>query len=226
VPQHLIDRFVARGVPVLQVYGSTETCPIAVYTRLGGDLSREGSTGLPGLCCDVAILDEAGCELPHGVAGEIAVRGLNVFHEYWGNERATRDALRDGWYRTGDIGRRDADGYFWVQDRKKNVIISGGENIYPAEVERVLMEHPEVVECGVIGRTDPRWDEIPIAYVIRRSGAQLAADDLKVHVQSQLARFKVPREIVFVDDLPRTALGKVQHFILKQLDGQGAHRRR
>jgi fatty-acyl-CoA synthase len=226
VPQHLIDRFVARGVPVLQVYGSTETCPIAVYTRLGGDLSREGSTGLPGLCCDVSILDEAGCELPHGVAGEIAVRGLNVFHEYWGNERATRDALRDGWYRTGDIGRRDADGYFWVQDRKKNVIISGGENIYPAEVERVLMEHPEVVECGVIGRTDPRWDEIPIAYVIRRSGAQLAADDLKVHVQSQLARFKVPREIVFVDDLPRTALGKVQHFILKQLDGQGAHRRR
>lgn len=218
VPQHLIDRFVKRGVPVLQVYGSTETCPIAVYTRLGGDLSREGSTGLPGLCCEAAIIDDAGNELPADAAGEITVRGPNVLFEYWGNQAATREALRDGWYRTGDIGRRDADGYFWVHDRKKNLIISGGENIYPAEVERVLMEHPEVTECGVIGRLDPRWDEIPIAYVIRRPGSQLDAEGLKVHVQAQLARFKVPREIVFVDDLPRTALGKVQHFMLKQLD--------
>jgi fatty-acyl-CoA synthase len=220
VPQHLIEHFAGRGVPVLQVYGSTETCPIAVYTRLGGDLSREGSTGLPGLCCEAAILDEAGRELPHGVTGEIGVRGPNVFCEYWGNEQATREALQDGWYRTGDIGRRDADGYFWVHDRKKNLIISGGENIYPAEVERVLMEHPHVAECGVIGRADPRWDEVPVAYVVRRSGAQVAAEDLKLHLQSQLARFKVPREIVFADHLPRTALGKVQHFMLKQLDAR------
>jgi fatty-acyl-CoA synthase len=220
VPQHLIDRFVARGIPVLQVYGSTETCPIAVYTRLRGDLSREGSTGLPGLCCEAAILDDAGHELPPGIPGEIAVRGPNVFFEYWGNEQATREALRDGWYRSGDIGRRDADGYFWVHDRKKNLIISGGENIYPAEVERVLGEHPGVVECGVIGRMDPRWDEVPVAYVIRRSESRVGAEDLKAHVQSQLARFKVPREIIFVKELPRTALGKVQHFMLKQLDAQ------
>jgi fatty-acyl-CoA synthase len=218
VPQSLVDRIVARGVPVLQVYGSTETCPIAVYTRLGGDLSREGSTGLSGLCCEAAIIDAAGNELPREMPGEIAVRGPNVFYEYWGNEEATRAALHDGWYRTGDIGRRDADGYFWVHDRKKNLIISGGENIYPAEVERVLLEHPEVIECGVIGRSDPRWDEVPVAYVIRRSGSRLDAEDLKAHVQSQLARFKVPRDIIFVGDLPRTALGKVQHFMLKQLD--------
>jgi fatty-acyl-CoA synthase len=220
VPQHLIDRFVARGVPVLQVYGSTETCPIAVYTRLGGDLTREGSTGLPGLCCEAKIVDDAGNELPPEMAGEIAVRGPNVFYEYWGNEGATREALDDGWYRTGDIGRRDADGYFWVHDRKKNMIISGGENIYPAEVERVLLEHPDVVECGVIGRTDARWDEVPIAYVIRRRGGAVDAANLQAHVQSQLARFKVPREIVFVEDLPRTALGKVQHFMLKQIDAK------
>jgi len=218
VPQHLIDRFVARGVPVLQVYGSTETCPIAVYTRIGGDLSREGSTGLPGLCCEAIIFDDAGHELPPGTAGEIAVRGPNVFFEYWGNEKATREALHDGWYRSGDIGRRDADGYFWVHDRKKNLIISGGENIYPAEVERVLMEHPDVVECAVIGRADPRWDEMPVAYVIRRSGSRIEPEILKAHVQLQLARFKVPREIIFVEELPRTALGKVQHFMLKQFD--------
>jgi fatty-acyl-CoA synthase len=218
VPPHLIERFVARGVPVLQVYGSTETCPVAVYTRLGGDLTRTGSTGLPGLCCEAAVIDDAGHQLPPDIPGEIAVRGPNVFYEYWGNEAATREALHDGWYRTGDLGRRDADGYFWVHDRKKNLIISGGENIYPAEVERVLLEHPDVVECGVIGRPDPRWDEVPVAYVIRRSGCLVEAEALRAHVLTQLARFKVPRDIVFVDDLPRTALGKVQHFMLRQLD--------
>jgi fatty-acyl-CoA synthase len=218
VPPHLIERFVARGVPVLQVYGSTETCPVAVYTRFGGDLSRVGSTGLPGLCCEAVVIDDAGVELPLDTPGEIAVRGPNVFSEYWGNEEATREALHDGWYRTGDIGLRDADGYFWVHDRKKNLIISGGENIYPAEVERVLLEHPDVVECGVVGRPDPRWDEVPVAYVIRRSGCFIEAESLKAHVLTQLARFKVPRDIVFVDDLPRTALGKVQHFMLRQLD--------
>jgi fatty-acyl-CoA synthase len=220
VPQVLIERFTRRGVPVLQVYGSTETCPIAVYTRLGGDLTREGSTGLPGLYCEAAIVDDAGNELPPGTPGEIVVRGPNVFFEYWGNEAATRESLNNGWYRSGDIGLRDADGYFWVHDRKKNLIISGGENIYPAEVERVLLDHPEVVECGVIGRPDSRWDEVPVAYVIKRRGGSVGADDLKVHIQSQLARFKVPREIIFVDDLPRTALGKVQHFMLRQIDAQ------
>jgi fatty-acyl-CoA synthase len=218
VPPHLIERFVARGVPVLQVYGSTETCPVAVYTRLGGDLSRAGSTGLPGLCCEAVVIDDAGVELPPYTPGEIAVRGPNVFFEYWGSAEATREALHDGWYRTGDIGLRDADGYFWVHERKKNLIISGGENIYPAEVERVLLEHPDVRECGVIGRPDPKWDEVPVAYVIRRAGCGVGAEELKAHVLTQLARFKVPREFVFVDDLPRTALGKVQHFVLRQID--------
>jgi fatty-acyl-CoA synthase len=218
VPPHLIDRFVARGVPVLQVYGSTETCPIAIYTRLGGDLSRVGSTGLAGLYCEATVIDDAGNELQPGTAGELAVRGPNVFHEYWRNDQATREALHDGWYRTGDIGRRDVDGYFWVHDRMKNLIISGGENIYPAEVERVLLEHPDVVDCGVIGRPDPKWDEVPVAYVIRRSGCRIETKDLQAHVLTQLARFKVPRDVVFVDELPRTALGKVKHFMLKQLD--------
>jgi fatty-acyl-CoA synthase len=217
VPPHLIDRFVARGVPVLQVYGSTETCPVAVYTRLGGDLTRTGSTGLPGLCCEAAVVDEDGREAPANTPGEIVVRGPNVFCEYWGNEQATRETLHDGWYRSGDIGVRDADGYFWVHERKKNLIISGGENIYPAEVERVLLEHPDVSECGVIGRPDAKWDEVPVAYVIRRAGCAVEAESLKAHVQTQLARFKVPRDIVFVDDLPRTALGKVQHFRLREL---------
>ncbi|WP_192178391.1 class I adenylate-forming enzyme family protein [Mesorhizobium amorphae] len=225
VAQHLIERVTARGVPVLQVYGSTETCPLAIYTRLGGDLSREGSTGLPGLCCEAMIIDDAGKELPPGVPGEIAVRGPNVLYEYWRDQQATREALRDGWYRSGDLGHRDADGYFWVRDRKKNLIISGGENIYPAEVERVLNDHPDVAECAVVGRPDPRWDEVPVAYVIRRAGARIEAEALAAHVQSQVARFKVPREFIFTKELPRTALGKIQHSILKERDARSSQQR-
>jgi len=215
VPPHLIARFTDRGIPVLQVYGSTETCPISVYTRLGGE-ARAGSTGLPGLCCESKVIDDSGNEVAAGTAGEIVVRGPNVFYEYWGNEAATRDALHDGWYRTGDIGTRDADGYFWVHDRKKNMIISGGENVYPAEIERVILEHPDVADVGVIGVADPKWQEVPVAYVVRRAGCNCTAEILKAHVATQLARFKHPRDIIFVADLPRTALGKVQHFKLKQ----------
>jgi fatty-acyl-CoA synthase len=214
VPQTLVDAVERRGVPVLQVYGSTETAPVAVYTRLGGDLSRAGSTGLPGLLCEARIVDDSGNEVPRGVPGEVVVRGPNVFFEYWGNEAATRETLRDGWYHSGDVGTRDADGYFFIHDRKKNMIISGGENIYPAEIERVLHTHPAVAEAAVIGRPDPKWQEVPVAYVVCR--ATVEANALKQHVGRELARFKVPRDFVFVDSLPRNALGKVQHFRLRE----------
>ena len=219
VPQALIDALTARSLPVLQVYGSTETSPIAIYTRLGGDLSRSGSTGLPGLCCEARIVDESGAEAPNGTAGEVAVRGPNVFFEYWGNQTATGEALREGWYLSGDIGRRDADGYFTIVDRKKNLIISGGENIYPAEIERVLLDHPGVAEAAVIGRPDPRWQEVPVAYVVRRARARVSGEEIATHVAGELARFKVPRDVIFVDSLPRNALGKVQHFLLRQMTG-------
>ncbi len=219
VPQPLIDAVTARGVPVLQVYGSTETCPVAVYTRLGGDLGRGSSTGLPGLHCEARVVDDGDREVPHGTAGEVIVRGPNVFHEYWGNAVATAEALREGWYHTGDIATRDADGYFHIHDRKKNVIISGGENIYPAEIERVLGDHPAVAEAAVIGRPDARWQEVPVAYVVLRAGAPADAAALARHVGDHLARFKRPRDFVFVDSLPRTALGKVQHFRLRELLG-------
>jgi fatty-acyl-CoA synthase len=217
VPPGLVDGFTARGVPVLQVYGSTETCPVAVYTRAGGD-QRAGSTGLPGLVCEARVVDDAAAEVAPGVAGEVVVRGPSVFFEYWGNAAATVDTLRDGWYHSGDIGTRDADGHFFIHDRKKNMIISGGENIYPAEVERVLVAHPDVAEAAVIGRPDAKWQEVPVAYVVRRSGCACDARALEAHLLAQLARFKVPREYVFVDGLPRNAMGKVQHFVLRERD--------
>jgi fatty-acyl-CoA synthase len=215
VPQRLVDAVQARGVPVLQVYGATETSPIAIYTRLGSDLSRPLSTGLPGLLCEARIVDEAGREVPTGTAGEVEVRGPNVLTEYWRDGNATAEALHDGWFRTGDIAFRDADGYFTIHDRKKNMIVSGGENIYPAEIERVLLDHASVAEAAVIGVADPRWQEVPVAYVVTRAG--ISIDTLRAHMLGQLARFKIPRDIVLVDELPRNALGKVQHFRLREL---------
>ena len=239
VPQAMIDPFVARGVPVLQVYGATETCPIAVYMRLGGDWRRPNSTGLPGLHCEAKIVvsetrlrvasetrhrvvsetryrhDASLLEVPHGTAGEVVVRGPNVFFEYWGNQAATAEALREGWYYSGDIGTRDADGYFYIHDRKKNMIISGGENIYPAEVERVLLTHPDIAEAAVIGRPDPRWQEVPVACVVLRPGTSALAPEIESWCLGHLARFKVPREYNFLATLPRNAMGKVQHFALR-----------
>jgi fatty-acyl-CoA synthase len=214
VPQGLVDAVQARGVPVLQVYGATETSPIAIYTRLGGDLSRPLSTGLPGLLCEGRVVDDAGREVSTGTAGEVEVRGPNVLTEYWRDADATAEALHDGWFRTGDIAFLDPDGYFTIHDRKKNMIVSGGENIYPAEIERVLLDHASVKEAAVIGVADPRWQEVPVAYVVAHAAASI--DDLRKYLLDELARFKVPREIVLVDELPRNALGKVQHFRLRE----------
>jgi fatty-acyl-CoA synthase len=216
VPQAFIDAFVARGVPVVQTYGATETSPIAVYSRLSGDWRRPGSTGLPGLYCEARIVDEHLNEVPHGTAGEVVVRGPNVFFEYWGNEQATAECLREGWYLSGDIGTRDAEGYFFIHDRKKNMIISGGENIYPAEVERVLLCHPAIAEAAVVARPDSRWQEVPVGCIVLREGQVASAAEVEAFCLAQLARYKVPREYRFMAALPRNAMGKVQHFRLRQ----------
>ena len=216
VPRHLIDAFADRGVPVLNVYGSTETCPIAVYARRSGDWRRRGSAGLPGLLCEARIVDDNGKEVAAGDAGEVVVRGRNVFTGYWRDPKATAETLRDGWYHSGDIGTRDAEGYFYIHERKQNLIISGGENIYPAEVERVLLDHPAVAEVAVVGAADAKWQEVPVACIVRRPGAEADPAEIERFCLKALARYKVPRRYVFFDDLPRNALGKVQHFRLKQ----------
>ena len=223
VHQGLIDAITARGVKLLQVYGATESCPIAVYSWIGGDLSRGNSTGLPGLLCEAKVADDAGRELPHGTAGEVLLRGRNLFTSYWRDEAATAAAMQHGWYRTGDVATRDADGYFFVHDRKKNMIISGGENVYPAEVERVLLEHPAIAEAAVLGAPDPRWQEVPVAFLVLRAGMVMDDHAVRAHCAAQLARFKVPRDVVFTHSLPRTALGKVRHFELLPLLPSGTN---
>ncbi len=214
VPRPLLDAFQERGIPAAQVYGSTETSPIAIYQRAEDALRKPGSTGRPALHVEVRVVDEHGEDAAPGEPGEILVRGGNVMFEYWGDEPATRGALREGWFHTGDIAQIDGEGDFWVVDRKKNVVISGGENIYPAEVEALLHAHPGIREAVVIGLADDRWGEVPVAVIVPADRRLSEADVLGL-LEGRLARFKHPRRVVFMDDLPRNAMGKVLRYRLR-----------
>ncbi len=217
VQGHLSDSWRAKGVTVLEMYGATETCPIAIYQRPDSDFSKTGSIGKPALHCQVLIVDGNGQALPPGREGEVLIKGPNVMLEYWGNDAATADTLRNGWYSTGDIGMVDDEGYFYIRDRKKNMIVSGGENIYPAEVERVLYTHPDVAETAVIGFPDGKWQEIPVAVVVLKANSAPSEADLINYMSGELASYKVPKRIVFTDSLPKNGMGKIQHFRVKAL---------
>src|SRR4029079_1649878 len=144
-----------------------------------------------------------------GEKGEVVLRGPKVFKGYWRDPEATAKAFAGGWFHTGDIGVLDGDGYLYIVDRLKDMIVSGGENIASSEVERVLYEHDAVVEVAVVGRPDERWGEVPVAFVVRTVTATTTGDELIEHCRSQLAKFKVPKDVVFIDELPRNPSGKV-----------------
>lgn len=217
VPDSLIRAFHARGVPVGQIYGSTETAPIATVLLKEDAMAMVGSAGKPALHCEVKIAaDGHGREAPSGVVGEIWVRGPNVMRGYWNDPQATAGVFHDGWFKTGDLGRRDHGGFLWIAGRTKEVIISGGENIYPAEIENVLADCSAVAECAVIGMEDPRWGETACACIVRRPGAVLDEAGVLSLFRDRLARYKHPRHVVFVDALPKNAMGKVQKFELKR----------
>ncbi|HKM88624.1 MAG TPA: AMP-binding protein, partial [Xanthobacteraceae bacterium] len=210
VSQAFVQQVHERGVPLIQVYGTTETCPIAVYLRREDARRKAGAAGLPALYCALRVVDENDCDVPAGADGEILVRGPNVMQGYWNAPAATATALRGGWYHSGDIGHVDAEGYLHVVARKHDLIISGGENIYPAEIENVLLEHPAIVEACVVGCPDERWGEAVVAAVVLKPGARLSAADVIAMLDGRIARYKQPRAVRFMDSLPRTALGKVQ----------------
>ncbi len=205
-----VQRVHERGVPLIQVYGTTETSPIAAYLRREDARRKAGAAGLPALYCALRIVDDNDRDVAAGADGEILVRGPNVMQGYWRAPEATAAALRDGWYHSGDIGHLDAEGYLHVVARKHDLIISGGENIYPAEIENILLEHPAIVEACVVGCPDERWGEAAVAAVVLTPGAGLSAVDVIALLDGRIARYKQPRAVRFLDSLPRTALGKVQ----------------
>ncbi|MDE0058644.1 MAG: AMP-binding protein [Defluviicoccus sp.] len=221
VPLHLIDAIHARGIPVCQTYGLTETAPVAIYQKPGDCRLKPRSTGKCGLHCEMAIADDDGNPLPDGESGEILIRGGNVLLEYWNDEEETRRAIRDGWFHTGDVGYRDSDGDVFVDDRKKDIVISGGENVYPAEIEQLVHRMDDVEDVAVVGRADSRWGEVPVAVVVPAAGAAIEAADFLARFDGRLARFKHPKDVLFVDALPRNAMGKTLKHELRETVNRG-----
>ncbi len=217
VPEHVTRGVHARGIPLVPIYGATETCPIAAYLTPDDALRKAGSTGRVARHCELRIVDELDNDVAPGARGEVLVRGPNVMSGYWRKPEASAAALAGGWFHSGDLGRIDADGYLWIDGRVKDLIISGGENIAPAEIENVLLESGDIAEVSVVGAVDARWGEIVVAVVAPRPGRELSAERVLALLDGRIARYKHPKRVVFVDALPKTALGKVRKEDVRRL---------
>ncbi len=204
-----------RNARYIDAYGLTETCGGDTFMEEGREIEKIGSTGRPIAHVEIEIRDDAGKPLPAGATGEICLRGPKVTKGYWKDPERTASAFFGDWFRSGDVGHLDRDGFLYLTDRKKDVIISGGENIASSEVERVIYEMPEVREVAVIGLPDERWGEKPVAVVVLVDNADLDLSALAGHCRARLAGFKVPRELVIRDSLPRNPSGKVLKRVLR-----------
>jgi fatty-acyl-CoA synthase len=203
----------ARGVPVGQVYGTTETGPVSIVLRLPEAMARVGASGWPHPEAQVKLIGADGQEVGPGETGEVCLRAANLMRGYWNTQGPVGLGLQDGWFHSGDLGQRAEDGCITMVGRSKDMIISGGENIYPAEIENQLVTLPGVAESAVVGVADARWGEVPVAVLVRSAdaaGQGLTSEAVLQHLQSRIARFKLPRRVVFVSGLPKSALGKVQ----------------
>lgn len=217
----LARRFTAAtGIPIRQGYGMTEASPVTHLGFLAPELYRPESVGMPVAQTDCRVVDEKGDDVAAGEIGELVMRGPQFMQGYWKSPDATAAVLRDGWYWSGDIVRVDDDGFYYVVDRRKEMIKYKGFSIAPAEVESVMLEHPAVADCGVVSRVDTAGEEIPCAFVVLRDGEpsnQPTAEKLQAFVAERLTHYKMPREIYFVQKLPRTASGKILRRELRKL---------
>jgi fatty-acyl-CoA synthase len=210
MPESLLETWHARGIEVVQGYGLTEAAPNVLCLPPEDAKRKLGFAGKPYPHVEVALRDaDTGAFLDGAATGELVVRGPNVFAGYWRNDEATAAALTDGWLSTGDVAERDEEGFYRIAGRIKDMVISGGENVYPAEIEDVLHAHPDIVEAAVVGVPDERWGEACAAFVVLRDGATASAETLAEHCRARLARFKVPKTFTVVDELPRSSMGKV-----------------
>ena len=222
LPADVLDACLARGLTVVESFGTTETAPLILHQRPDNGAKRNGPAGHPALHCEVAVLDVAGRPVRSGHRGEIAVRGPNVMRGYWNDPESTTEVLKNGWYHTGDIGYMDDKGAYSIDGRMKEVIISGGENIYPGELESILAECPQIAEAAVIGRDDERWGEIPVAVIVAMPSARIGREEVLALFAGRLARYKHPKDVVFVERLPRNNIGKVEKHQLRAMDRDDA----
>lgn len=210
LPVALIETLAERGFTVLQGYGLTETAPGGTVIALEDWRRKAGTVGKPFAFVELRVVGEDGLPVPSGAIGEVQFRGPNVFAGYWRLPEATAEAFTgDGWFRSGDLGLLDDEGFLRLVDRRKDMVITGGENVYSAEVEDVLFAHAAVAEAAIIGIPDERWGEAVCAVVVLKAGQQVSSDELVAHCRTRLAKYKAPKHVVFVEALPRNAAGKV-----------------
>ena len=215
VPVALTKRYMELGVGVRQVYGLTESCGPACLMDAEDSLRKPDSTGKSFFHTDVRVVNEAGEDCASGEPGEVLVAGAHIMREYWNRPEATAETIVDGWLHTGDVATMDEEGFVSIQDRIKDMIISGGENVYPAEIEGVLVTHADIADAAVIGQQSETWGESPLAVVVRSSDALSEAAVLD-YCQGRLARFKQPKGVVFTDEIPRNPSGKILKFMLRE----------
>ncbi|GAA1464529.1 acyl-CoA synthetase [Microbacterium thalassium] len=222
VPSRVLRQWNSKGVELQQGYGFTEAAPAVTLLSPAEAIRKEGSAGKQHFFTDVRVVAADGHDAAVGESGEIYVRGLNIMLGYWDNPRATAESFDGEWYKSGDVAEKDEHGFHFLKDRSKDMFISGGENVYPSEVESALLDVPGVVEAAVIGVPDERWGEVGKALIVLEAGAALDADGMRAALADGLARYKIPKLFEFVAELPRTATGKVQKHLLRDAHAVGA----
>lgn len=217
MPVPLIEKWHNKGVPIRQGYGLTEVGPNVTSLNHEDAIRKAGSIGKPNFYYQTKLVNEQGEEVPANALGELILKGPTVTPGYWRNEEATRAAIVDGWFHTGDIMRIDEEGFLFVMDRIKNMYISGAENVYPAEVEYLLRNHPDIDAVAIIGVPDPKWGEAGMAFVVLKPGKQLQANELIEFCIGKLAKYKIPAHVRFMDELPKNDAGKIDRKKLKEI---------
>ncbi|CAM5221172.1 2-succinylbenzoate--CoA ligase OS=Ureibacillus acetophenoni OX=614649 GN=menE PE=3 SV=1 [Ureibacillus acetophenoni] len=214
-PVELLHAYHEQGLPLYQGFGMTETSPTVFMLSKEDYQGKIGSIGKPVMFCEIDLVDDHGNSVKQGDVGELIIKGKNVFKEYWGLPDKTAESIKNGWFYTGDLAYKDDEGFIYIAGRKKDMIISGGENIYPLEVEQIIGEMKEINEVAVIGIQDEKWGEVPVAMISLKAGHQLSEIDIQNYCASKLAKYKVPKRAVFLENLPKNATGKLDKKVMQ-----------
>jgi len=215
VPKAMLQEYYRKGIAISQIFGQTEASTI---TFLSPDdaLIKIGSVGLPVFHGEVRIVDKTGKDVSPGEVGEIIVKGPTLMSGYWNRPDLTAETIRDGWLYTGDLARMDEEGYIYIVDREKDMYVSGGENVYPAEIEKVLHTHPKIFDAGIVGVPDEKWGEVGKAFIVLKPRETMGNGEIFEFLKGKVAKYKIPKYAEYIEELPKTASGKIQKFLLKE----------
>jgi fatty-acyl-CoA synthase len=215
VPKAMLKEYYRKGITISQIFGQTEASTI---TSLSPDAAvlKIGSVGLPVFHGEVRIVDKTGKNVRPGEVGEIIIKGPTLMSGYWNRPDLTAETIRDGWLYTGDLARRDEEGYIYIVDREKDMYVSGGENVYPAEIEKVLHTHPKIFDAGIVGVPDEKWGEVGKAFIVLKPGETMGNGEVFEFLKGKVAKYKIPKYAEYIEELPKTASGKIQKFLLKE----------